>query len=65
MLTIKHIDEEGQETLTVAVSVKFDHRTGELIGYGAGDRVYAPGHVYVMNEQGKTVSVYNIKKEQS
>lgn len=66
MLTIKHINDDGHEVLVSVSSVTFapDHHL--LIGYGDVTRKaevvrYDTGHAYVMNENGKTVSMYNLR----
>lgn len=64
MLTIKRIGMDGRESVVQAVSVSMDHKTGQLIGHGPEDVRFSSGHIYVMNEQGQTVSVYNLDKKQ-
>lgn len=73
MYSIKHIEENGHESVMAAVSVSYDSKRNELIGYGSpgpdegarrdGVIRYASGNVYVMNDQGKTVAVYNLRKD--
>ena len=64
MLTIKYIDEFKKETVISAVSVEFNPATSELIGYGAASEVsrFTSGHAFVMNANGKTVGVYNLRR---
>lgn len=72
MLTLKHVEDDGHESMMEAISVSFDGKKGELTGYGSpgpdegarkdGVVKYATGHVYVMNGQGKTVGVYSLRK---
>lgn len=67
MYSIKHVDDDGKENVVAAVSVGYDPKKNELTGYGSpgsGDGVvrYTSGRVFVMNEQGKTVSLYNLNK---
>lgn len=74
MLTIKHVDNDGTESVMMALSVSYDPRAEELVGYGSpgpdegarqnGVVRYASGRVYVMNENGKTVGAYNLNKQQ-
>jgi len=63
MLTIKHVMKDGRESVFEAVDL---HRgsTGEL-AFGL-ERVITSGKVYVMNDAGRTVAVYDFdKKEQT
>jgi hypothetical protein len=70
-MTIKHVEDNGHETVVTVNDVSFDPKDGCLIGYGSpgpdeGARVngmvrYNSGHAFVMNEQGKTVGVYNLR----
>lgn len=69
MFTVKHIDPGGCERVTLLVSVSFDPESGIVTGHGSmeGDVEWADGRIFVMNENGKTVSVYNLslkKQEQ-
>jgi hypothetical protein len=71
MYSIKHVEDNGYESVMSAVSVSFNPETNELIGYGSpgpdegarkdGVVRYSSGHAFVMNEQGKTVAVYNFR----
>ena len=70
MYSLKHVDDEGKENIEAVVSVNFDHKKNELIGYDlppGGVKVEKVRHdngiVYVMNEAGKTVGVYNLRKK--
>jgi nucleoside-triphosphatase THEP1 len=63
MLTIKHVEKDGRESVFEAVDI---HRasTGEL-AFGQ-EKVVTSGKVYVMNDAGRTVAVYDFdKKEQT
>ncbi len=62
MLTIKHVDEDGRERVVSVESVSFDRRANCLRGLGSSDvdATWTSGHAYVMNDQGKTVAVYNL-----
>ena len=66
MFTVKHVDGRGNWKVSSAVDVAFDAERDVLTYTGANGPVEIDhGHVYVMNELGKTVSVYNPgKKEQ-
>jgi hypothetical protein len=59
MQTIKHVEPNGRERLIEALSVE---RTpeGHLV-FGTEERI-STGKVYVMNEAGKTVAVYDFGK---
>ena len=60
MLTIKHVKADGSESVFEAIDV---HRTatGEL-AFGQ-EQVITAGKVYVMNDAGRTVAVYDFAKE--
>jgi hypothetical protein len=60
MLTIKHVEKDGRELVFEAVDV---HRipTGQL-AFGQ-EKVITSGKVYVMNDAGRTVAVYDFDKE--
>ena len=63
MVTVKQIAVNGKERVVQAVSVSFDPEQNEVIGHGVpeeGEVRYSSGHVYVMNENGKTVSSHNL-----
>lgn len=69
MLTIKHIEEDGHESVSTAREVSFTPGEGlrafgcpgpDEGGRAAGVENYANGRVYVMNESGQTVAVYNL-----
>jgi hypothetical protein len=71
MLTIKHVEELGHESIQAARSVSYDPAGGgTLIAFGCepnggavdADGVcrYGDGRVYVMNENGATVGTYNL-----
>lgn len=71
-LTVKHIEENGHESIMQAISISFDPSTDvmgpSLTAYGVplrpgetdegGCAHYAGGVVYVMNEAGSTVGRY-------
>lgn len=59
MQTLKHVEPNGRERLIEALSIE---RTpeGHLI-FGTEERI-STGKVYVMNEAGKTVAVYDFAK---
>lgn len=68
MYSIKHIDDQGRENVVAAVSTSFDPVKNELVGYGSpgsdkdGVVRFDSGRVFVMNEMGKTVALYNLNK---
>ena len=67
MLTIRQISDDGRWRVIQAVSVSFDPEQNEVIGHGVpGDHdvLCTSGHIYVMNENGKTVAAYNLEKKQ-
>jgi hypothetical protein len=65
MLTVKHIGDDGHEKIVSIVSVSFDPEIGVLIGHSFnGDTEWADGRAFIMNEQGKTVGVYHLKKQE-
>lgn len=69
MLTIKHREDSGYETVTTAESTSFIPKTNdtraELIAFGVPNPIsdgcnrYCDGVVYVMNERGSTVATYS------
>jgi len=73
MYSIKHVESDGHESMMAAVSTSFDPAKIELTAYGSpgpdegarkdGVVRYASGKVWVMNEQGKTVAVYDLGKK--
>lgn len=61
-MLIKYISVTGRETIASVVSVEFDPVAGELIGYGqTGSLRYVDGRAFVMNDDGKTISVYHLQ----
>lgn len=66
MLTIKHIEDDGHESIDSVVSVIHNAKDNTLIGCGP-NRIevirYTSGHAFVMNDAGKTVGVYNLRTE--
>jgi hypothetical protein len=68
MLTVKHVDEDGTESIFEALSVAHDPDKCIFTGYGSpgpdegarkdGVLRYESGRVYVTNENGKTVGIY-------
>ena len=71
MMTIKHIDAGGHEEVVSLVSASFDPETNILIGHGVackdglGELMWTQGRAFLMNEQGKTVAVYNLDSSRS
>jgi hypothetical protein len=66
MLTIKFVSTTGRETIASVVSVEFDPKKDELVGYGpngSGSLRYSGGKAFVMNENGKTISVYSLRSK--
>ena len=72
MFSLKHVDDNKIEHLVEAVSVSFNPKGNELIGYGSpgqdiegvrkdGIVRLTSGHVYVVNDRGDTVGVYNLR----
>jgi hypothetical protein len=62
MFTIKRFDDVGW-SLESASKVTFDAMTNLVTAHGVaggGDKIYASGHIYVMNDFGKTVGVYDL-----
>ena len=60
MLTIKHIEANGRERVFPAVSIERTI-TGEL-AFGT-EEVIKTGKIYVMNDAGKTVAIYDFDKK--
>ncbi len=61
MLTVKHVERDGHESVFEASDI---HRTPEgQLAFGQGERTVTTGKVYVMNEAGKTVAVYDFDKK--
>lgn len=69
MLTLRHVEQNGYESLVLAESASFDKKENILRGFGIpgsnaaisnGVMAYGDGTVYVMNDNGKTVAVYNL-----
>lgn len=67
MLTVKHIEESGHESICQATGVSFNPDSERMLvatGVGAASvsaddcNRYTSGKVYVMNESGKTVGNY-------
>jgi hypothetical protein len=62
MLTVKHVERGGQETVFEATDI---HRSPEgQLAFGQCARTITTGKVYIMNEAGKTVAVYDFDKKQ-
>jgi hypothetical protein len=61
--TIKHVDDDGHESVESVVRVKYDVDLNQLTGFESptGDLTYNTGHAFVMNDQGKTVAAYNFR----
>lgn len=60
MMTILHVDSNGRERLFMVDSVDRDPATGELV-FTAKESIRT-GKVYVMNDVGKTVAVYDFDR---
>jgi len=63
MLTVKHVDTNGSENIVSVASVSFDKDANCLVGHGSsgvGSIRWNSGSAFVMNEEGKTVGVYNL-----
>jgi hypothetical protein len=70
-LTVKHVDRDGHESLTQAITVTFHpgdkQEPTEVRAFGVPDPVsdgcnrYASGRVFVMNEAGATVAKYDLE----
>lgn len=75
MLTVKHIENDGHESITSAESVVFDPAVGQgnewprgqVIAFGVpqptsdGCNRYGSGVVYIMNSTGSTVGKYDLR----
>ena len=64
MMTIKHIGDDGREQTVSVVSVAYDPEQNVLIGMNPPSVEFSTGYAYVMNEHGKTVGTYNLRKQQ-
>lgn len=65
MVTIRHLLDDGKERIVTASSVAYDAKENTLEGHTEGSDViekFSSGRIYVMNENGKTVGVYNLNK---
>lgn len=74
MLTVKHVEKSGYESINLAEVVTFDPAVGsnnewpkgQVVAFGVkqpmsdGYNRYGNGIVYVMNDQGSTVAKYNL-----
>lgn len=67
MLTVKHVEKSGYESICQASSVSFNFEDRLFIAQGVGsasvsgddfNRYSGSGTIYVMNENGKTVGNY-------
>ena len=66
MLTVKHQEDNGRESVYSAVSTHFEPATDDQFAMlfvhrrvnGDDDAQISSGLVYVMNDSGKTVAVY-------
>lgn len=66
MMTLKHVDTEGMETVVSVATVSFDAKKNVLLGLSQEGRPlhrWAEGHAYLMNEAGKTVAVYQMQSK--
>ncbi len=61
MLTIRHVEKDGRERVFTAVAIA---RSDEGFTFGT-DEIIATGKIYVMNDGGKTVGVYDFDKKQN
>jgi hypothetical protein len=69
-LTVKQIEADGHESITPATSVEFfpaaDGRRAEVVAFGIRRPVsdctnrYGNGRIYVTNEAGATVALYDL-----
>lgn len=74
MLTVKHVESNGYQSVTLAEMVTFDpaigqnneYPNGQVIAWGVkqpisdGCNRYGDGLIYVMNDQGSTVAKYDL-----
>jgi hypothetical protein len=60
MLTIKHILPNGNERVFPVTSVE---RTEEGLSFGSQELITS-GKVYLMNDAGKTVALYDFEKKE-
>ncbi len=73
MFTVKHIMSGGRESVRQATEVDYYPKGAPGNGYntpvffaglpGGGSMTYEFGHIYVMNENGKTVASYELGVE--
>lgn len=61
MFTIKHIEEDGRERFFTAQSI--ERNTEGQLAFGS-EEVIQSGKIYIMNDAGKTVAVYDFTKKQ-
>lgn len=67
MMTVRRIDGDGNENVVSVITVGYNASTGLLHGIDAHGQPYEYGHdgqAFVMNENGKTVAIYNFKRRQ-
>ena len=61
MLTVKHIRCDGSEVVFEAMDI---HRTADgQLAFGQ-EKTITDGKVFVMNDAGKTVAVYDLEKQE-
>lgn len=66
-MTIKFVsDKDKHERLVTAKSVEFEPENNVLVGYGCpaekdGVIRLTGGHAFVMNDEGQTVGMYNLR----
>jgi hypothetical protein len=69
MLTVKHVETDGHESVVSATNVDSFEKNGKtralvrvfgVSHFPAGVGEYQNGVIYVMNENGKTVAKYNL-----
>lgn len=59
MMTIRHVEPDGQEEIFQVSSVRRTREGHLTIGT---EREITQGKIYVMNDAGKTVAVYDFEK---
>jgi len=61
MFTVKHVERNGDEQLFEATDV---HRNAEgRIAFGQVEKQITTGRVYIMNDSGQTVAIYDFDKK--
>lgn len=65
MMTIRRVEENGDELVLPVLTVSYNAETRLLSGLTWFGQPYVyggDGQIYVMNEMGKTVALYNFRK---